>query len=37
MIDAPHKRVAEIEGYVHHHHPESITGGVSWTINFLGI
>ena len=37
MVDVPVYRVAEIEGYVHHHHPEAANGGVSWTINTLGI
>ena len=37
MVDVPVYRVAEIEGYVHHHHPEAATGGVSWTIDSLGI
>lgn len=37
MVDVPVYRVAEIEGYVHHHHPESVIGGVSWTIDTLGI
>ena len=37
MVDVPVYRVAEIEGYVHHHHPEAAIGGVSWTIDTLGI
>ena len=37
MVDVPVYRVAEIEGYVHHHHPEAAIGGVSWTIDSLGI
>lgn len=37
MVDVPVYRVAEIEGYVHHHHPEAAVGGVSWTIDTLGI
>ena len=37
MVDVPVYRVAEIEGHVHHHHPEAAVGGVSWTIDTLGI
>lgn len=37
MVDVPVYRVAEIEGYVHHHHPEAANGGVSWTLDKLGI
>ena len=37
MVDVPAYRVAEIESYVHSHHPEAATGGVSWTIDTLGI
>ena len=33
MVDVPAYRVAEIEGYVHHHHPEAAVGGVSWTVD----
>lgn len=37
MVDVPAHRVAEIENYVHSHHPEAANGGVSWTIDTLGI
>ena len=37
MVDVPVYRVAEIEGYIRHHYPEAATGGVSWTIDTLGI
>jgi hypothetical protein len=37
LAHVPVYRVAEIEGFVHHHHPESAIGGVSWTIDTLGI
>lgn len=37
MIDVPSYRVAEIDGIVHQHHPEAITGGVGWTPGCLGI
>lgn len=37
MVDIPVYRVAEIEGFVHHHHPEAVVGGVSWTVDALGI
>ena len=37
MVDVPAHRVAEIEGYVHHHHPEAAVGGVSWTIDAFGM
>jgi hypothetical protein len=32
MIDVPAHRVAEIEDYVHHRHPEACVGGVGWAI-----
>lgn len=37
MIDVPGNRVAEIENFVHHHHPAAATGGVSWTLDAFGI
>ena len=37
MVDVPVYRVAEIEGFVQHHHPEAAVGGVSWTVDALGI
>jgi hypothetical protein len=37
MVDVPVYRVAEIEGFVHHHHPEATVGGASWTVGALGI
>jgi hypothetical protein len=37
MVDVPVYRVAEIEGFVHHHHPEAVVGGASWTVDALGI
>jgi hypothetical protein len=37
MVDVPVYRVAEIEGFIHHHHPEAAVGGVSWTLDALGI
>lgn len=37
MVDVPAYRVAEIEDYVHHRHPESAAGGVSWTVDAFGI
>lgn len=33
MVDVPVYRVAEIEGFVRHHHPEAAIGGVSWTLD----
>lgn len=32
MIDVPAHRVAEIEDYVHHRHPEACVGGVGWAM-----
>ena len=32
MIDVPAKRVAEIEDFVHHRHPEACVGGVGWSM-----
>ena len=32
MIDVPGHRVAEIEDFVHHRHPEACVGGVGWTM-----
>jgi hypothetical protein len=37
VLDVPVKRVAEIENFVHHRHPEAAVGGVSWTIDALNI
>ena len=37
MLDVPVNRVAEIENFVHHRHPEAAVGGVSWTIDALSI
>jgi len=37
MIDVPSDRVAEIEYFIHHHHPVAAVGGVSWTVDALGI
>ena len=37
MIDVPLSRVAEIEGFIHHRHPEAVTGGVGWSIDAFGI
>lgn len=37
MVDVPKNRVAEIEHFVHHKHPEAIIGGVSWSIDAFGI
>lgn len=37
MVDVPVSRVAEIENYVHHRHPEAVVGGVGWSIDGLGI
>jgi len=33
MIDVPGRRVAEIEDFVHHRHPEACVGGVGWAMN----
>lgn len=37
MVDVPIDRVAEIEDFVHHRHPEAVVGGVSWTMDAFGI
>ncbi len=37
MVDVPAGRVAEIEHFVHHHHPEAVVGGVSWAVDAFGI
>jgi hypothetical protein len=31
MADLPKERLAELEGLIHHRHPESAVGGVSWS------
>jgi len=33
MIDVPAHRVAEIEDFVHHRHPEACVGGVGWAMD----
>jgi hypothetical protein len=37
MVDVPGYRVAEIETYMHRRHPESVPGGVSWTVDAFGL
>ncbi len=37
MVDVPGYRVAEIEDHIHHKHPEACVGGVSWTVDVLGV
>jgi len=37
MIDVPRNQVAEIEGFVHHRHPEAGVGGVGWTVDAFGM
>ena len=37
MIDVPGHRVAEIEHFVHQHHPAAVVGGVSWSIDAFGL
>ena len=37
MVDVPRARVAEIEDYVHHRHPEACVGGVGWTIGAFDV
>jgi len=37
MVDVPASRVAEIENFVQHSHPEAVVGGVGWTIDGFGI
>lgn len=35
MVDVPVRQVAKVEGLVHRHHPEAVTGGVGWHIDAL--
>ena len=37
MVDVPGYRVAEIDEFVHRHHPEVVSGGVGWTLCCFGI
>lgn len=37
LVDVSTQRVAEIEAYLHAHHPEVAVGGVSWTIERFGM
>ena len=37
MVDVPGYRVAEIDEFVHRHHPEVVSGGVGWTLGCFGI
>ena len=37
MIDVPYSRVAEIEDFIHHKHPEAAVGGVSWAVEAFGL
>ena len=36
MVDVKISRVAEVEAFVHHHHPEAVVGGSGWNIELLG-
>lgn len=37
MVDVPGRRVAEIEGFIHHKYPEATVGGIGWTLDAFGI
>ena len=37
MVDVPISRVAEVESFVHYHHPEAAFGGESWSVDVFGI
>jgi hypothetical protein len=37
MIDVPSGRVAEIEDFIHHNHPEAAVGGVCWAVESFGL
>ncbi len=37
MVDVPARRVREVEALVAAHHPEALTGGVSWTMDLLHV
>ncbi|MHB8455281.1 MAG: hypothetical protein ACYDDO_11440 [Acidiferrobacterales bacterium] len=37
LVDVPKSRVREIEEIVEQRHPDATAGGVSWTINALGV
>lgn len=37
MVDVPTGRVAEIEDFIHHKHPEAAVGGVGWAVESFGL
>ena len=37
MVDVPGYRVSEFENHIHHRHPESVPGGVGWTMDAFGL
>lgn len=37
MVDVYNGRVAEIENFIHHKHPEATVGGVGWTVDAFGL
>jgi hypothetical protein len=37
MVDIPIHRLLEVERFVHRHHPDAVSGGVSWTMDAFGI
>lgn len=37
MLDIHRDRVQEVEDYIHHHYPEAAVGGVSWSVDALGL
>jgi hypothetical protein len=37
LVDVPEARVAEVEGEIHHHHPEATVGGVGWGTHVLSL
>lgn len=36
MVDVPGSRVAEVEDFIHQRYPESVVGGVGWTLDAFG-
>lgn len=36
VVDAPQRRVQEIEDRIHRHHPEAVIGGVGWMVGHPG-
>ena len=37
MVDVPQERIHKVEHFVHHHYPEAVNGGSSWTVDAMGL